>query len=141
MPATRSLRRLSPATFQVIIDGFIAAILRQVSPTSIEIWIERTEPFLLITLTDLTKLTTNPVGIAKRLAEGEFDDDFRFAIYPWEEPEMDATHTVVHISTPSQIVIDTFTTNDPYGAVEAAREAQATPDLEERWAMYAERGW
>lgn len=81
--------------------------------------------------------------------------DFRFEITPWDEPEMGCTHTVRVIELvleppnadwPVETVrdgdvIESFTTDDPYGAVEAAREVQAMPDLEERWALYAERGW
>jgi hypothetical protein len=36
--------------------------------------------------------------------------------------------------------IERFTTDDPYGAVEAAREAQSLT-LEERFDLYADRGW
>jgi hypothetical protein len=65
--------------------------------------------------------------------------DFRFEITPIEEPEMGCTHLVVVIGDEGE-EIERFTTDDPYGAVEAAREAQAFT-LEERFAMYAERGW
>jgi hypothetical protein len=81
-------------------------------------------------------------------------DDFRFEIVALEEPEMGCTHRVtvieLRIEEPGPVwpcetlvdgeVIESFTTDDPYGAVEAAREAQAYT-LEERLAMYAERGW
>lgn len=81
--------------------------------------------------------------------------DFRFEIVALEEPEVGCTHLVRVISLvevppderwPVATIVDgevleTFTTDDPYGAVEAAREVQAIPDIEERWALYAERGW
>lgn len=95
-------------------------------------------------------------------------EDFRFEIVALDEPEMGCTHLVRMIETlPCRACnatgqrfdtgatcstcggrgstdgdeLECFTTDNPYGAVEAAREAQAFPDLEERWAMYAERGW
>ena len=71
--------------------------------------------------------------------------DFRFEIIEHDEPEMGSTHTViVHEITDEGVdtgnVLEHFTTDNPYGAVEAAREAQAFT-LEERFEMYAERGW
>jgi hypothetical protein len=66
--------------------------------------------------------------------------DFRFEIEALPEPEMGATHLVTRIECPGETVIESFTTDDPYGAVEAAREAQNTT-LEERFETYAERGW
>lgn len=71
--------------------------------------------------------------------------DFRFEIIPLEEPEMGETHRViVHEITDEGVdtgnVLENFTTDNPYGAVEAAREAQMY-SLEERFEMYAERGW
>lgn len=78
--------------------------------------------------------------------------DFRFDIRAMEEPEMGCTHLVRVIELaptpaderwPVETVVDgelleSFTTDDPYGAVEAAREAQAYT-LEERLEMAAER--
>jgi hypothetical protein len=80
--------------------------------------------------------------------------DFRFEILKHDEPEMGCTHTVRMIELvivpendtwPCETVVDgncieQFTTDDPYGAVEAAREVQMY-SIEERFAMYAERGW
>ena len=65
--------------------------------------------------------------------------DFRFEIIEIEEPEMGCTHLVIQIDDQGE-EIERFTTDNPYGAVEAAREAQAFT-LEERLDMYAERGW
>jgi len=66
--------------------------------------------------------------------------DFRFEITEVPEPEMGCTHLVVVIEHGTEIELERFTTDNPWGAVEAAREAQAIP-LEERLDMYAERGW
>lgn len=80
--------------------------------------------------------------------------DFRFEILAMEEPELGETHRVTMVAwdlaAPDETwpcetlvegeVLESFTTDDPYGAVEAAREAQTIP-FEERMATYAERGW
>ena len=52
---------------------------------------------------------------------------------------MGCTHLVVMIGDEGE-EIERFTTDDPYGAVEAARYCQALP-LEQRWAEDAARGW
>lgn len=81
------------------------------------------------------------VRLAQRLADGEFDNDFRYEITPNPEPSEPADLFFVRrIATPSQKVIESFTTDDPYRDVEAAREVQNIP-MEERWDMYAERGY
>lgn len=81
------------------------------------------------------------------------ENDFRFEITPLPEPEMGETHLVEMIELivhpPDEMwpvetvtdgrIIESFTTDDPYGAVEAAREAQVYT-LEERFEMYAEMG-
>ena len=73
------------------------------------------------------------------------ENDFRFEIITLPEPELGCTHRVRQIErvvTPADDqwpvatlvdgdVMEDFTTDDPYGFVEAAREAQAHP-LEER---------
>ena len=64
--------------------------------------------------------------------------DFRFEILALPEPEMCCTHLVVMIDDEGE-EIERFTTDDPYGAVEAARYCQAVP-LEQRWAEDAEAG-
>lgn len=78
--------------------------------------------------------------------------DFRFEILELDEPEIGCTHLVTVIELvllpaddrfPCETVIDgpvleSFTTDDPFGAVEAAREAQAY-SLEERLEMAADR--
>lgn len=71
--------------------------------------------------------------------------DFRFEIIPLDEPEIGCTHRViVHEITDegwhTGVILENFTTDNPFGAVEAAREAQLYT-LEERFDMYAERGW
>lgn len=132
MPATRSLRRLTAARFQVLINDLVAAVLH-VTPAGVDVFIEADTVRLLVSVKGTV------ADVARRLAEGEFDDDFRFEIYPWDEPEMGCTHTLVQIATPSQIEVERFTTDDPYGNIEAAREAQAIP-FEERMAIYADRG-
>jgi hypothetical protein len=78
------------------------------------------------------------------------ENDFHFVITPIPEPEMGCTHLVeIYETLPADErwpvdtrgeMLESFTTDDPYGAVEAAREAQAY-SLEERFDMYAERGW
>lgn len=79
--------------------------------------------------------------------------DFFFEIIPLPEPEMGATHLVIQtewrVAPPDETwpvetlvpgdEIDRWTTDDPYGAVEAARECQAI-SLEERWAADYEAG-
>ncbi len=65
-------------------------------------------------------------------------DDFRFIITAWDEPELGCTHTVIRVDDRG-FEAERFTTDDPYGAVEAFREYQAMPDLEERLNYYAER--
>jgi hypothetical protein len=74
--------------------------------------------------------------------------DFRFEITAFDEPEMGCTHLVrmielLPVPTVSEFTgtvdgreIEAFTTDDPFGAVEAAREAQAYT-LEERFDMAA----
>jgi hypothetical protein len=68
-------------------------------------------------------------------------NDFHFVITDVPEPEMGCTHYVEVYETlpPDEVwpvdtrgeLLESFTTDDPYGAVEAAREAQAYT-LEER---------
>lgn len=65
--------------------------------------------------------------------------DFRFDITELAEPELGATHLVLTIDDQGAVVGRDITDN-PYGMVEAAREAQAFT-LEERFNLYAERGW
>jgi hypothetical protein len=65
--------------------------------------------------------------------------DVRFYITPVPEPELGCTHLVVIVDD-AGAAVERFTTDDPYGAVEACREAQ-TMTLEERFDYYAERGW
>jgi len=65
--------------------------------------------------------------------------DFRFVITQLEEPELGATHLVLTIDDRGE-VMERDITDNPYGMVEAAREAQSM-SLEERFEMYAERGW
>jgi hypothetical protein len=59
----------------------------------------------------------------------------RFEIIELEEPELGATHLVITIDDKGE-EIERFTTE----AVEAAREAQSLT-LEERFDLYADRGW
>lgn len=66
-------------------------------------------------------------------------DDYRFEIIDLREPEMGSTHLVQMIDDTGSIV-ESFTTDNPYGAVEAFRESQSMT-LEERFDYYAERGW
>lgn len=68
-------------------------------------------------------------------------EDFRFEITRNPEPDDPSTLYFVEVfAVPSGERLESFTTSDPYGAVEAAREAQAIP-FEERMALYADRGW
>ncbi len=80
--------------------------------------------------------------------------DFRIEIIVLDEPEIGCTHLVNQIAwvlAPANDqwpvdtliegdLIESFTTDNPYGFVEAAREAQAM-SLEERFDYYAEMGW
>lgn len=84
--------------------------------------------------------------------ERNAENDFRFEIEAVPEPEMGCTHLVTMIELvvmppdetwPCETVVDgqileSFTTDDPYGAVEAAREAQVFT-LEERFERQFER--
>lgn len=142
MPTTRTrlLRRLRNNVFQVIIGDRIAAVLRQTNAHTIEIWTLADEARLLITLVDPTRLATDVARVALRIAESEFDNDFRFEYSLNPEPSSNADlYFITQIATPSQKVIDSWTTEDPGAAIEAARETQLY-SLEERWAMDAEAG-
>jgi hypothetical protein len=71
--------------------------------------------------------------------------DFRFVINRNPEPDDPSTlYFITQIETFDGYdldVIDSWTCEDPWGAVEAAREAQAYT-LEERWSeLYLERGF
>jgi hypothetical protein len=77
--------------------------------------------------------------------------DVHFKITPVPEPEMGCTHLVEQFEilpadgawpceTLAAEPFESFTTDDPYGAVEAFREAQ-TYTLEQRFDLYAARGW
>lgn len=68
----------------------------------------------------------------------EILDDFRFDITALPEPELGATHIVLVIAHGSGRVLERHITDDPYGLVEAAREAQAIP-YEERLEMQLQR--
>lgn len=135
MHTTDHLHRVRPNVFQVVINGVVAAVLRQLPRvTGTEVWVLADEPRLLTTVTD-----PDVSRVAERLRNGSFDNDFRFEITENPEPDDPASmYFVRQIATPSQQVLEAFTTDRPYDAVEAAREAQVF-SLEERWAMDAER--
>lgn len=65
--------------------------------------------------------------------------DVRFEVTPLEEPELGATHLVLTIDDRGEVV-GRDVTDLPYELVEAYREAQAFT-LEERFDLYAARGW
>lgn len=65
--------------------------------------------------------------------------DVRFEIVPLAEPEMGCTHLVRVIDDKGELV-ESFTTDNPYGAVEACREVQSM-SMEERFDYYARMGW
>lgn len=136
---TRFLRPTGIDSYEVHINGYVAAtIWRAANNTDDPFGAAFTDP-------DKTRLgyDSNPVRLATRIAEGEFDskiEDARFEVITCDEPEMGRTHTVVIYAHPSQQEVDRFTTDDAHGAVEAFREVQTTP-IEERWAIYGARGW
>jgi len=80
------------------------------------------------------------------------ENDFRFHIEEIEDDDfryrVTVTELVFHPAGPDfpfstwkeGEILEVFVTNSPYDEVEAAREVQCIP-MEERWAMYAERGW
>lgn len=141
MPTTRFLRRLSNTRFQLHIGDRVAAVLRQTNAHTIEIWTLADEARLLITLVDPTRLATDVARVALRIADGEFDNDFRFEYSLNPEPSSNADlYFITRYATPSQKVIDSWTTEDPGAAIEAAREAQIF-SLEERFDIYAAKGW
>lgn len=82
------------------------------------------------------------VAICERAGWGPYapaeKGDFRIEIDAWDEPELDCTHTVYFIDDRG-FLMESFTTDDPHGAVEAARYCQTTP-LEQRWAEDLEAG-
>lgn len=134
MPNTRCLRPLSSDRYQVIINNLVAAVLLATADGA-DIFILADE------VRKLTSAQGELLDIARRLAEGEFDNDFRFEITRNPEPDDPASMYFVAIyATPSQQVTERYTTDRPYDDVAAAREAQAIP-FEERMALYAERGW
>jgi len=61
--------------------------------------------------------------------------DFRFEIIEHEEPELGCTHTVIVIDDRGE-VLERFTTDDPYGAVAAAREAQSRRERAEELGVH-----
>lgn len=82
----------------------------------------------------------DPVGLAKRLADGEFDHDFRFEYVANPEPDQPSDmYFISRFATPSQQELESFTTDDPGREIGAARYCQTVP-LEERWAADAEAG-
>lgn len=130
------LRPLRRSAFQVVINDFLAAVLN-VTADAVEIYVDRAEIVLLATVTG----TTDAGAVAARIAAGEFDNDFRFEIRENPEPSSNADlYFMTQYATPSQQLIDSFTSEDPGRTVESAREAQEFT-LEERFDMYAERGW
>lgn len=133
MPTPRFLRLLSPTRFQLHIGDRVAAVLDGHGPV-ISIYILADEVRLLATVTDTA------ISVGARIADGEFDNDFRFEYTLNPEPSSNADlYFITQYATPSQKVIDSWTTEDPGAAIEAAREAQLY-SLEERWAMDAEAG-
>lgn len=60
--------------------------------------------------------------------------DFRFDIFAWDEPEMGCTHTVRMIDEHG-VIVEQYTTDDPYGHVEQFREYQDST-FEERHAPF-----
>lgn len=68
-------------------------------------------------------------------------DDVYFKVEANPEPDDAAsTHWLGMYSHLTDELVESHITGDPYGFIEAMREAQAIP-MEERWAMYADRGW
>lgn len=131
------LRPLRADVFQVHINDTVAAIVRQTGAFTIEVWTLRDAPHLLVTLSD-----ADPVNVAHRIAEGEFDDDFRFDIS--DAPDEDGNYWLEQIATPSQTSLYSSLMHDPYGFVAAERQCQAErrafPELEDRLDHYAEMG-
>lgn len=79
---------------------------------------------------------TSPVTLAERIADGEFDDDFRYEYFRHPEPDSPSDlYVMTRYATPSQKELERFSTDDPGREVEAAREAQ-THSLEERLGPY-----
>lgn len=70
-------------------------------------------------------------------------EDFRFEIVANPEPDSPSDlYLVTQIALPGaawpiETVIDRFHTGDPYGFIEAARERQEYPELEDRLNYYA----
>lgn len=161
------LRRLAPAKWAVIIDthvaptppadddydpywdrpitgqrllGDVVAIIVQVSPVDFpdvfDIYVDRGE---VVKLAEVSGTCLR--DLARRIGEGEFDDDCRFEYSENPEPSFpgDRFH-ITQYAIPSQRVVDSFTTHDPGDVIASCREAQTTT-LEERFAVYADRGW
>lgn len=115
---------------------FINRLLRLVAPQTY---------LILVNGEEIGTVRAADVVAAKELAEIRCDNaerelnDFFFEITAIEEPELGCTHIVRMAARGSGRLLEQFTTDDPFGAVEAAREAQAY-SLEERFEMYAEMG-
>lgn len=109
--------------------------VRYAGPGYAVVYVFRLEREAMLPLERLHTTPTHEWGPPAPADEG----DVRFLITELEEPEMGATHLVRVIDDRGDEA-ERFTTDDPYGAVEACREAQNTT-LEERFDMYAERGW
>jgi hypothetical protein len=86
-----------------------------------------------ITVQDWNDYNEGRGEIRERPAE---PGDYRFDIGPMDE---DGYQTVLMIDDKGVVVSRDYTT-DPYGMVEAFREYQAMPDMEERLEYYRSRG-
>lgn len=131
------LRPLRANVFQVIIGERVAAVLHVSAITKIFVDAGDT-PRLLATIQHFDELQ----DVGRRIAEGEFDDDFRFNIS--DASDEDGNYWLEQIATPSQTPLYSSLMRDPYGFVAAERQCQAEraefPDLADRFDHYAEMG-
>ena len=65
--------------------------------------------------------------------------DVRFEIEALDEPDVGATHFVAIIDNDTGETLETHITDNPYGMVEAHREVENMPSLEDRLHMEYER--
>lgn len=91
-------------------------------------------------MTDITTQDWNDYCYMRQLEE-RGEQDIRFEIEKNPEPDDPSNLYFVRVfDWRTGKELESYTTDDPYAGVEAAREAQEYT-LEQRFDMYAERGW
>lgn len=136
---TRFLRPTGPDSYEVYVAGHAAAIIWRAGSDVDALFVAA----LRSADTTFLGYDSTPIRLAKRIAKGEFDckiEEVRLEVMPCDEPEVGCTHIITVYAHPSQQEVDRFATDDPHRALEALREVE-TVSMEQRWAIYAARGW